>query len=132
METEIQAAGDARADRIAPKNWVPALSKALGKHKFFGWLVYGSVIGALSGLMAGLVFFCLEWAKFFVLEYLAGYEMAKPAGEHLVPFVTTTPLHLWLLVLLPCNRRASFRSDCLYLGPGSRGAWNRCFHRRLS
>ena len=29
------------------------------------------------------------------------YEVAKPAGEHLVPFVATTPLHLWLLLLLP-------------------------------
>jgi len=51
--------------------------------------------------MAGLIFFLLEWTKFFALEYLAGYAMAKPAGEHLVPFAATTPLHLWLLVLLP-------------------------------
>jgi len=86
---------------MAPVNWVPTLSKALGKHKFFRWLVYGSLIGTFSGLGAGLVFFLLEWAKFFVLEYLAGYAMAKPAGEHLVPFAATTPLRLWLLVLLP-------------------------------
>ena len=101
MESENQAAGDNRANRIARKKWVPALSKALGKNKFFRWLVYGSAIGALSGLAAGLVFFCLEWAKFFALEYLAGYQVAKPAGEHLVPFAATTPLHLWLLFLLP-------------------------------
>ncbi len=101
METENQAAGDKRINRIGPRNWVPALSKALGKHRFFRWLVYGSVIGALSGLMAGVVFFLLEWTKFFALEYIAGYPMAKPAGEHLVPFAATTPLNLWLLVLLP-------------------------------
>ena len=101
METENQAAGGKRVNRIAPGKWVPALSKALGKRRFFRWLVYGSVIGALSGLMAGLIFFLLEWTKFFALEYLAGYAMAKPAGEHLVPFAATTPLHLWLLVLLP-------------------------------
>jgi len=101
VQTGNQAPGDKMVDRIAPANWVPALSKALGKHKFFRWLVYGSLIGALSGLGAGLIFFLLEWAKFFVLEYLAGYAMAKPAGEHLVPFVATTPLRLWLLVLLP-------------------------------
>ncbi len=51
--------------------------------------------------MAGVVFFLLEWAKFFALEYLAGYPMAKPAGEHLVPFAATTSLRLWLIVLLP-------------------------------
>ena len=101
METENQAAGDKRISRIAPKKWVSALSKVLGKHKFFRWLVYGSAIGAFSGLAAGIIFFLLEWAKFFFLEYLAGYEMAKPAGEHLVRFAATTPLHLWLLVLLP-------------------------------
>ncbi len=101
METENQAAGGKRVNWITPVKWVSALSKALGKHKFFRWLVWGTIIGACSGLGAGLVFFLLEWAKFFVLEYLAGYAMAKPAGEHLVPFVATTPLRLWLLVLLP-------------------------------
>ena len=101
MEAENQAAGGKSVNRIGPGKWVPALSKALGKHKFFRWLVYGAVIGALSGLMAGIVFFLLEWTTFFALEYLAGYAMAKPAGEHLVPFAATTPLHLWLLVLLP-------------------------------
>ena len=101
METENQAAGVKRVKWIAPGKWVPALSKALGKHRFFRWLVYGAVIGALSGLMAAIVFFLLEWTKFFALEYIAGYAMAKPAGEHLVPFSATTSLHLWLLVLLP-------------------------------
>jgi len=101
LETENQAAGNRGVDRIAPGKWVPALSKALGKHRFFRWLVYGAVIGALSGLMAGIIFFLLEWTKFFALEYLAGYTMAKPAGEHLVPFTAATSLHLWLLVLLP-------------------------------
>jgi chloride channel protein, CIC family len=101
LETENQAAGNRGVDRIAPVKWVPALSKALGKHRFFRWLVYGSLIGALSGLGAGLIFFLLEWAKFFAMEYLAGYAMAKPAGEHLVPFTAATPLHPLLLVLLP-------------------------------
>ncbi|MGD0400269.1 MAG: chloride channel protein [Syntrophobacteraceae bacterium] len=101
MGTENQAAGGKRVNWIAPGKWVPALSKSLGKHKFFRWLVWGTIIGACSGLGAGIVFFLLEWAKFFALEYLAGYAMAKPAGEHLVPFAATTPLHLWLLVLLP-------------------------------
>jgi CIC family chloride channel protein len=101
LETGNQAAGNRGADWIAPVKWVPALSKALGKHKFFRWLVYGAVVGALSGLMAGIIFFLLEWTKFFALEYLAGYAVAKPAGEHLVPFTATTSLHPWLLVLLP-------------------------------
>jgi len=52
LETENQAAGGKRVNRIAPGKWVPALSKALGKHKFFRFLVYGAVIGALSRLMA--------------------------------------------------------------------------------
>jgi len=101
LETKNQAAGGKSVHRIAPVKWVPALAKVLGKHKFFRWLVWGAIIGVCSGLGAGLVFFLLEWAKFFALEYLAGYAMAKPAGEHLVPFAATTPLRLWLLVLLP-------------------------------
>jgi CIC family chloride channel protein len=101
LETGNQAAGNRGVGWIAPVKWVPALSKALGKHKFFRWLVYGAVVGALSGLMAGVIFFLLEWTKFFALEYLAGYAAAKPAGEHLVPFAATTSLRPWLLVLLP-------------------------------
>ena len=101
METGNQASGKRGVDWIAPVKWVPALSKTLGKHKFFRWLVYGALVGALSGLMACIIFFLLEWTKFFALEYLAGYAVAKPAGEHLVPFAATTSLHLWLLVLLP-------------------------------
>ncbi len=101
METENQAAYNGGADRIAPVKWVASRFKALGEHKFFRWLFYGSIIGASSGLAAGLIFFLLEWTKFFVLEYLGGYALAKPAGEQLVHFAATTPLRPWLLVLLP-------------------------------
>ena len=74
--------------------------KHLGNTDSFGFS-YGAVIGAFSALMAAIVFFLLEWSTFFALEYLGGYSVTKPAGEHLIPFAAGTPLHLWLLVLLP-------------------------------
>ncbi len=81
--------------------WGGALSRALGKYRFFRWLVCGAAIGALSSLAASAVFFLLEWTTFLGLECLAGHAAGKPAGEHIVPYVAGTPLHHWLLVLFP-------------------------------
>ena len=75
--------------------------KTPGKYRFLRWFVYGVLIGALSAIMAAVVFFLLEWATYFSLEYLAGYVAGKPAGEHLVPLTAGTPLRPWLLLLLP-------------------------------
>ena len=101
VETEQQTPGGETGHRFVPGNLRKALSKVFGTNKFLRWFFYGAAIGALSALMAAAVFFLLEWTKFFALEYLAGYAIAKPAGEHLVPFAAQTHLHLWLLVLLP-------------------------------
>lgn len=101
MGTTTQDAGGERLEGIAQAKSILALFKAFWKHKFLRWFVCGAVIGALSALAAGIVFFLLEWTKFFALEYLAGYAVAKPAGEHLVPFAAATSFHPCLLVLLP-------------------------------
>lgn len=78
-----------------------ALPASFERHQILRWGAYGAVIGTLSALMACLVFYALEWGTFFALEYLAGYKLGKPAGEHLVPLVSSTPLRLWLLCLMP-------------------------------
>ncbi len=97
-----QAADYTGADRAAaPGDRSLALYKAFGKYRIFRWFVYGAAIGAVSALGAAAVFYLLEWGKFFALEYLVGYRMAKPAGENLVLFVAGTPLRPWLLILLP-------------------------------
>jgi len=101
VETGNQAVNQKGPDRISLRRGFSALSKVLGRHRFFRYSLYGAVIGSLSALMAGLVFFLLEWTTFFCLDYLGGYSTAKPAGENLVHFVAGTPLRLWLLVLLP-------------------------------
>ncbi len=99
--TENQAKSSTRAIWTVPGNWGPALSRALGKYRFFRWLVYGTAIGALSALGAAAIFYLLEWTSFWAMEYLAGYATAKPAGEHIVSLVAGTPLRHWLLFLLP-------------------------------
>jgi CIC family chloride channel protein len=101
VEKESRAAGDGATDPAAPGKWLAAFSKAFGKSKFFRWFIYGTAIGTLSGLMAGLIFYLLEWASFFAMEYLAGYSTAEPAGEHIVTLAASTPFRPWLLVLLP-------------------------------
>lgn len=70
-------------------------------HRTLRWVCQSVVIGVLSGLMASVVFYLLEWASYFAMEHLAGYQVAKPAGEHLVHLVSTTPYRSWVLFLLP-------------------------------
>jgi CIC family chloride channel protein len=101
VETTDRAAGDGGGGLVSPGKRGAALPKAFGEYRFFRWLVYGTAIGAMSALMAAVVFFLLEWTTFFGLDYLAGYAAGKPAGEHIVPYSAGTHLHLWLLVLLP-------------------------------
>ena len=101
MEKANQAPEGEAVCRIAPAKWCPALAKAFGRYRFFRWFVYGAAIGALSALGAAAVFYLLEWATFWWMEYLAGYAPGKPAGEHIIPYVAGTPLRLWLLFLLP-------------------------------
>jgi chloride channel protein, CIC family len=77
------------------------MQHAFQTHRPLRWVLYSVAIGAASGLMASLVFFLLEWSSYFCLEYLAGYQPGKPAGEHLVELVANTPFRPWLLCLLP-------------------------------
>lgn len=83
------------------RRFLSVVSSSLQRHRFIRWALYGTTIGALSALMACAVFFLLEWCTFFALEYLAGYPVSKPAGEHLVSMVADTSLRPWMLVLLP-------------------------------
>jgi chloride channel protein, CIC family len=73
----------------------------LRKHRTARWAFFSVTVGVLSGLMACVVFYLLEWATFFSLEYLAGYHTIKPGGEHLVDLVSDTPFRQWVLCLLP-------------------------------
>ena len=65
------------------------------------WVVYGSIVGIVSALGAISFFFCLEWGKFYLFEYLAGYKLSHPAGEHLVHIQVVKPFKRWMLFLLP-------------------------------
>ncbi len=78
-----------------------ALLARLKKQRTVRWSVLSVAVGILSGLMACVVFFLLEWTTFFCMEVLAGYQMVKPTGEHLVDLVSDTPFRQWVLCLLP-------------------------------
>lgn len=73
----------------------------LARYRLFRWGIYSVSIGVVSGLMACLFFYCLEWGKFFAMEYLAGYSSSSPAGEHIVTSTAGTPFRQWVLFLLP-------------------------------
>ena len=73
----------------------------LRQHAVSRWMFYSVLIGFVAALGAAAFFFSLEWLKYFVLDYLAGYPVEPPAGEHLVhgmPHGTPIP---WILFLAP-------------------------------
>lgn len=101
LETENQTESSEEAKQCQPASIIAVLSRVVRKYGAFRWFAYGATIGALSAIMAGVVFFLLEWSTFFALDYLGGYTVGKPAGEQLVTMTADTPLRSWLLFLLP-------------------------------
>ena len=85
----------------------PAACQAkTSRFSFFGKdvarrILLSVLIGVVSGLGALAFFFCLEWARWYCLGYLAGAPAPAPAGEHLVEIAITTPYRAWVLFLLP-------------------------------
>ncbi|MGQ9483803.1 MAG: chloride channel protein [Desulfosoma sp.] len=74
---------------------------ALERNKTLRYVVYSVVIGVVSGLGACLFYVLLEWGKYFFLEYLAGYPLSKPGGEHLVTLERSPVFRRWMLLVLP-------------------------------
>ena len=86
--------------RISPWGRVLSLFDVFRKSRFLRWFVYGSIVGILSGLGAGIYFYALEWGL-----YHAGssrrVSMPRPAGEQIVPALHGAHIVYWLLVFLP-------------------------------
>ena len=73
----------------------------LKEHAISRWMFFSLLIGLVAGLGAAAFFFSLEWLKYFVLDYLAGYPMEPPAGERLVHGVVHGSPKAWILFLAP-------------------------------
>lgn len=65
------------------------------------WIVYGVVIGLLSGTIAWLFFASLQWSSFLVLGKLAGAPPLEPHGEKIIHMGGDTSFRRWLFFLLP-------------------------------
>ena len=67
------------------------------------WLLWGSLIGLLSGIVAIVFFWGLEWSSHLVNTW-TGFHPPSPAGEGLFKAEEGGPapvLNLWLLALMP-------------------------------
>lgn len=52
--------------------------------------------------MACAVYYLLDWGTYFAMEYAAGYQIVRPAGEqNVVTLTSQTPFRWWVLMLLP-------------------------------
>lgn len=62
-------------------------------------LFYGFIIGIISGLIASLFYYCLEFMIYFFNDFIAGHSIAKPSGENL-SFYLGRSLHLSLIFFI--------------------------------
>jgi len=100
-------------------------------------LMHAVVVGAAAGAMACAFFYALELSQEFFIDYLAGYDSLRAAGEDLqFGDIGARSPRPWLLVLLPAvgafaasylARR--FAPECE--GPGA-DATIRAFHQKIS
>ena len=89
-------------ERKSIEHPVERILSSLKKHRVSRWGVYSVAIGIISGLMACAVYYLLDWATYFALEYCAGYQISRPVGEqNVVTLVSQTPFRWWVLLLLP-------------------------------
>jgi len=77
------------------------LARYLRSHTVSRWIWYSLLVGLVSGIGASLFLFALEWLTYFVLDYLAGFPLGAPAGEHLVQNMPHGTPRLWALFLAP-------------------------------
>ncbi len=73
----------------------------LRQHAISRWMLYSLLIGLVAAMGAAAFFFSLEWLKYFILDYLAGYPVEPPAGEHLVHDMPHGIPTAWILFLAP-------------------------------
>ena len=73
----------------------------LREHTISRWMFYSLLIGLVAGLGAAVFFVSLEWLKYFVLDYLAGFPMEAPAGERLVHGMPHGTPKAWVLFMVP-------------------------------
>jgi CIC family chloride channel protein len=85
------------ADQRRWKNFVDYLRE----HAISRWMFYSLLTGAVAGLGAAAFLFSLEWLKYLVLDFLAGYPMESAAGEHLIYGMPHGIAKGWILFLAP-------------------------------
>jgi CIC family chloride channel protein len=73
----------------------------LRRHSLARWMLYGLLVGFVAGIGASAFLIALEWLKYFVLDYVAGFQLGVPAGEHLIHNMPHGTPRLWMLFLAP-------------------------------
>lgn len=84
-----------------PTNRLRSLLLSLDLRQAGRWVVYGIVVGVVSGLGAALFFWLLEGASHLFLGRLAGHDVASPAGDRLFAAESGLPFHPWIFFVLP-------------------------------
>ena len=74
---------------MPPPRLVRSVFRALNLREAGRWIVYGFLVGIVSGLGACLLFVALEWTTDWTFEKLSGHPVVTPTGERL--WETTEP-----------------------------------------
>ncbi|MCP4447908.1 MAG: chloride channel protein [Myxococcales bacterium] len=76
------------------------VTQGIDVQSLWKWVKLSVAVGALTGLLASLVYFVLEWSEATFFMRLAGHE--QPAFGHLFDYGQGPPIW-WLLILLPAG-----------------------------
>ncbi len=92
-------------DQIRPteRNWqdrFPAI-RAITPGKAGRLVILSLIVGVISGLGAAAFFYGLAWGKAFFFEFLAGYPVMDPPGEHLLDLNWAHDPRPWVFFLIP-------------------------------
>ena len=77
------------------------MTQGIDVQSLWKWVKLSVLVGALTGLLASLVYFLLEWSRAMLFTHLAGFEQPLfGASVHLFDYALG-PRLWWLIVLLP-------------------------------
>lgn len=65
------------------------------------WLVFGLLVGIVSGLGASAFYYLLQAGRHFCFNLLAGYALPAPAGEQLFEAAGTLQFHRLVFSFCP-------------------------------
>ena len=113
-------------------SWLKHISHSLLRTGTLKWLLLGSCVGLITGIISFLLYLGIDITSGLLLKGLAGYAPSSPTGEHHLDFGPQGRRPKSLAVYVGDHRRRfSHRADFVSVASASR-CGDQFGHQRLS